>query len=80
MIIQAGVALGACLELVVEVDDELRQRHLVRQQDALLVDVFHFAEAAAPRLDELHHRPDIAAGRNDRKVDPGLLDAIESAR
>ena len=44
LVVHRGVALGAALELVVEVDDELGERHLEGHEDARRVEVFHVEE------------------------------------
>ena len=80
LVVHRGVAGGAALELVEEVDDELGQRHLERHEDARRVEVFHVEERAASTGRELHERPDVRRRRDDREPDPRLLDDLDVAR
>ena len=61
-VIERGVALGAALELVVEIDDQFAEWHLELDARALLVQVDHLAICAAPPGDQLHDRADVARG------------------
>ena len=45
-VVERGVALGAALELVVEVDDQLAERHLELELHALLVEVNHLVDTS----------------------------------
>ena len=74
MIVQAGVALGDGLELVVEVQHHLVEGHLIDQHHAILAHVFQLLLEAPPlfaELDEAAHK--VGAGE-DGGLDDGLFD------
>ena len=50
------------------------------EHDAGRIEVLHVHERAAPVRRELHQRPDVARGRDDAELDPGLLDDLDVAR
>src|SRR5207253_5890935 len=58
-VVEAGVPARSALEQVVEVDDQLGERHLDVHVDAGRVQVFHALEVATPAGRELHDRPDM---------------------
>ena len=60
LVVHRGVALGATLELVVEVDDDLGQRQLEGHEHARRVEVLHVEEGAAPVRAQLEERADVA--------------------
>ena len=84
-VVEAGVALGARLQLVVEVDEHLGEGHLVLEEDAAVallggvLQVLHLVEGAAAAGDELHDRADVAVGGDDRDGHPGLADLVDRA-
>src|SRR5258708_38782704 len=66
--------------MVIEVNDQLCQGHLVGHQDSLSLDVFHLFKSAAPRSYQIHNCADIAAGRENRDIHPRLFDLLDIAR
>ena len=79
LVVERRVAVGAALELVVEVQDDLGQRQVVDHLLALL-DRLHRDEDPAPVLAERHHRAHAVVGHQDRRADVGLLDALDRGR
>ncbi len=85
-VVHAGVALGARLELVVEVHQHLGQGHAVLQHHAALaladaggvVQVVHADELAAAAGDQVHDGADMAVGGDDGDVHPGLADLVDA--
>ncbi|KAG1647341.1 hypothetical protein GQR58_030669 [Nymphon striatum] len=74
-VVEAGVALGAALHLVEEVDDDLGQGQPVDQFDSFGRQVFHAVHDAATALAQLHERAGVGRGRDDRCLQERLLDA-----
>ena len=85
MVVERGVALGARLQLVEEVEHDLGQRHAVVHLHAVGADVLHRAHLAAMVLAQVHHRADELLRRDDvgghhRLDDPLDLAVGELAR
>ena len=72
LVVEAGVAAGAGLQLVEEVEDDLGERQRVAHLDALLGQVVHAEQRAALALAELHDRADELARREDGGAHLGL--------
>ena len=66
LVVQGGVAAGARLQGVEEVEDDLRQRQHVVHLHAGLGEVVHALHGAATRLAQLHDRAHELAGGQDR--------------
>ena len=66
LVVQRGVAAGARLQRVEEVEDDLGQRQRVAQLDAVVGQVVHAQQVAAPGLAQLHDRADVA--RSGRRI------------
>ena len=79
LVIERSVTLRPRLELVVEVDDQLGQRHVEHQAHAILVQVVHLDQLAAALSCQLHDRADEAGGGQDRDARPGLADLLDLA-
>ena len=80
VVVERRVAARARLELVVVVEDDLRERQLVREVDALGREVLQVVERAAALVVELHHRADVLLRDDDRGGDVRLLDLLDLAR
>ncbi len=74
LVIQRGVALGARLQLIEEVHDQLRERDGVIQLDAVRGRIFRPSEFAAPPRDHFHDGAVILGGGDDFDVHPRLAD------
>src|SRR3546814_7258167 len=72
LVVEARVSLRAALELVEEVADDLAERHVVAQLDAVLGEVVHAQEGSTARLAQLHDRADVILGEQDADLDDGL--------
>src|SRR5215203_4715109 len=79
LVVHRCVALGPALELVVVVDDQLRERELEVHVDALRVQVLHVLEAAAATRRELHEAADVPVRGHHAELDPRLLDRLDLA-
>ncbi len=79
LVVEAGVALGAALQLIEEVDHDLAQGDPVEQLDTLGRDVLHAVELAAPRLAEIHDRADVLGRHDEGGPEHGLVDVVELA-
>ena len=75
-VIERGIALGARFQLVIKVNDQFCQRHTVRQQDTLSLNVLHLLERATTRGHQVHNGTDVAGGREDRNIHPWLFDLL----
>jgi hypothetical protein len=80
VVVEARVPARARLQLVVEVEDDLAERKLVHEQDAVLAQVLEMVEAPTPLVGELHDRSDVVLRDDDRRLDERLLDLVELAR
>ena len=79
VVVEARVAARARLQLVVEVEHDLAERQLVGEVDALLREVLHVVEPAAPLVVQLHHGADVLLRDDHRRLDVRLLDALDLA-
>src|SRR5271156_5469196 len=77
LVIQRCVAAAHRFEPIVKVEDNLGQRQLVVQDDALLAEEPQVALDAAAVLAQLHHGAQILFGHVDRREDEGLLDCLD---
>src|SRR5256885_5659038 len=80
LVVHRRVALGARLQLVVEVVDDLAERDLVLQDHAVAGPVLKVLEGPAPVLTELYHRTDVSRGDDDRELDERFGDALDHGR
>ena len=80
VVVERRVPARARLELVVVVEDDLRERQLVREVDALGREVLEFVERAAALVVELHDSADVLLRDDDRGGDVRLLDLLDLAR
>ena len=65
LVVEAGVALGAALELVEEVDDHLGQGDPVDELESLGREVLHARHLGSTALAEVHDRAGVLGGRDD---------------
>src|SRR5260370_119349 len=79
LVVQRGITAGAGLELVEEVEDDLRERHGVADLHPVGGQVLHPEQRAAPALAQLHDRADVLTGRQQRGPDHGLEDLADLA-
>ena len=79
LVVEAGVALGAALHLVEEVDDDLGQRQPVDELDPLGREVLDLLHLAPPGLAQVHERAGVVGGREDRGREVRLLDRLDLA-
>ena len=80
LVVQGRVAAGARLQLVEEVEDDLGQRQVVGELDAVGAQVVHAGVVAAALLAELHDLADVLLRREDRSADVGLADLGDARR
>src|SRR5438034_6540885 len=80
LVVKRGVALRAALELIVEIDDDLGQWHVVLEHRARRVDIRHLEQRAALVLREIHDRPDVVRRRDERRLHPRLADLLDRPR
>ena len=76
-VVQGRIAAGLGLELVVKVDDELGQGHLVNQAHSFRRQVVHGAVDPPFFLNKLHHLAHVLRRQEHRELDerlPYLLD------
>ena len=76
LVVQRAVAAGDGLELVVEVQNDLRERELPVELHARGVEVLHAEILPAPLLPQLHDRADVVGRRGDARLDIGLLHPV----
>ena len=76
MIVEGCVALRDALELVVEVDDYLAQRHRILQFHTVSADIFLLQEFASLAQTERHDGADIVGRRDDRSMNIWFLDVV----
>ena len=76
LVVQGRVAARDRLQLVVEVEDDLREGKLPAELDARRVHVVHSPVHAPPVLPELHHRADVLGRREDARLDVRLFDVV----
>ena len=77
MIVEGGIALRDALELVVEVEDYLRKRHVVVEFDAVGSDVVLAHQCTAFVQAELHHGAEEFGLGDNLRTDIGLLDMVD---
>ena len=80
VVVEGRVAARARLELVVVVEDDLRERELVRQVDALGREILELPERTAAVVVQLHHGSDVLLRDDDRRGHVRLLDLLDLAR
>ena len=78
LVVQARVALGAALELVEEVQDELGERDVEVHLHGLLGEIDHILRDAAVLDGELHDRTRVLGRHDDLGLEVGLLDALDA--
>ena len=92
-VIQRGVALGARLQLIVEIGQHFRQRHRIfhNHPDLLLpggigigplagrhpLNIFHPLEIGTAGVHQFHHRPHMTIGRDNGQVQRRLLNFLD---
>src|SRR5438094_10282 len=80
LVVERGVAARARLQLVIEIDDDLGERHVVLQHRPRRIDVAHVGEGRALGLRELHHRTHVRGRHDDRHLHPRFADLDDRAR
>ena len=78
LIVERGIALGAALELIEEVQDELRERHIKAHLDRFAREVNHVCCNAAVLDSELHDGTRILGRADNLGLEVGLLDALDT--
>ena len=73
LVVERGVALGAGLERVEKVVDNLVERQLIVQLHPVGVQIFGVLVGAAPLLTQLHDGADVGGGGEDAGLDIRLL-------
>src|SRR5438105_850458 len=76
LVIERGIPAGNRLQLVVEVEDDFREREFPVEFDAGRIEILHAAIDAAALLPELHDAADVVDRYEDAGFDVGLLDAV----
>ncbi|CDN46190.1 hypothetical protein BN871_LI_00040 [Paenibacillus sp. P22] len=79
LVVEGSVPLRAGFQLVEEVVDDLRKRNLVRNGDAVRIQVLHVHEFAALVLAQLHDGADKVVRHDDGGLDIRLLDMLDLA-
>src|SRR5919108_3661591 len=80
VVVEARVPARPRFQLVVEVEDDLAERELVREQNSVLAQILHVVEAPAPIGRELHDRADVVLRHDHRGPHVRLLDHLQVAR
>ena len=75
--IEGRVAFRDGFEFVVEIDDNLAERHVKEKLHAVAGDILLLDEFTAFAETEGHDRTDVVGGSDDRRADIGLLDAVD---
>src|SRR5664280_1498434 len=78
-VVQRGVAAGARLQRVEEVENDLPQRQRVAQLDPVRGQVVHAEQHPPAALAELHDHADVVAGSEQRRPDHRLEDLRDLA-
>ena len=78
LVVKRRVALGAALQAVEEVHDELAQRHLEGDLDGVLREVGHVLEVAAALCAKLHDGAHVVGRDDDLGREVGLLDVVDA--
>ncbi len=76
MVVQRGIAAAHGLELVIKVEDDLYQRHLIGEGDALFVQILDVFLDAAPLLNQADNVADILFRDNDFGIHEGFHDVF----
>ena len=79
LVVQRGIALGAGLELIEEVEDDLGQRQRVTHLHPVLGQIVHTVQRAAPLLTQFHDRTDEVGGGEQRGPDHRFVDRVDLA-
>ena len=77
MVVEGRIPLGDALQLVVEVDDDFAQRHVVVDFHAVARNVFLLHQLAALAQTEGHDGADVVGTGDDRSADVGFLDVVD---
>ena len=77
MIVEGGIALRDALELVVEVENYLRKRHVVVEFDTVGGDVVLAHQCSALVQAELHHGAEELGLGDYLRTDVRLLDMVD---
>ena len=75
--IEGGVALGDGFEFVVEIDDDLAERHVEEKLHAVAGDILLLDEFTTFAETECHDRTDVVGGGDDGRADIRLLNAVD---
>src|SRR6266481_6370576 len=77
LVVQRRIAPAHRFQAIIKVEDDLGERQLVVQDDALLAEVTQIALEAAAIFAELHHGAQVLLGHVDRCEDEGFLDRLD---
>ncbi|OQA43229.1 MAG: hypothetical protein BWY52_01948 [Chloroflexi bacterium ADurb.Bin325] len=80
VIVQAGIAAAARLQLVVEVGQDLNERDVIAQQHPALIQILLRLELPAAVRHQIHHDADILRGREHVDLHPRLADLRDHGR
>ena len=80
LVVERCVPAADGLQPVVEVEDHLAERHLEDELDALLVEVGHAGLRASLLEAQRDDRSEVGGGRDHRRLDEGLLGALDHGR
>ena len=78
LVVERGIALGAALELIEEVQDELGERHIEAHLDRFARQVDHVGCNAAVLDSKLHDGTRILGRADDLCLEVGLFDTLDT--
>jgi len=76
MVVHGGIAAGAGLEQIKEIDNDLGEGNLKIQLDAIGRGIFLIHKNTTLAFDQFHYRTIIFGGRKDNELHPGLKDLL----
>src|SRR5438270_13240454 len=76
VVIERGIALSTRFQLVIEINDEFRQRHEVGNQHTVCFNVLELLHHTALGNHQLHNCTNVARRCEDRDVHPGFFDLL----
>src|ERR1700694_2389460 len=80
LVVHRRISFRTRLELVVKVVDDLAERHLVLEDDAITWPVLQVLVDAAALLAQFHHRPDVVGRNDDGQLHKRLRDRLDCGR